>query len=68
MYTARFEFSPDRASEFTLDGQYISSMEFDSVEDIIEITRQFESALVDVNVFCHNTGRVINLSDFTYSI
>lgn len=68
MYTARFEFSSDRASEFTLDGQYVSSMDFDSVEDIIEITEQFESALVDVNVFCHDTGRTINLSDFTYSI
>lgn len=68
MYTARFEFSSDRASEFTIDGQYVSSMDFDSVEDIVEITEQFQDALLDVNVYCHETGRTINLSDFTFSI
>lgn len=68
MYTARFEFDSDRAPEFIIDGQYISSMDFDSVEDIIEITDQFQDALVDVNVYCHETGQTINLSDFTFSV
>jgi len=67
-YTARFQFQADRAHEFIDDGRLVTEMDFDDVQDIILVCGEFEDALEDVNVFCHTSGKVINLSDFTYSI
>jgi len=67
-YTARFQFQADRAAEFIDDGRLVTEMDFDDVQEIITVCGEFEDALSDVNVFCHDTGKVINLSDFTFSI
>lgn len=66
MFTARFTFSQDRAHEFLEDGRQVDQQDYDGVQDIIEFTKDFEDALEDVNVYCHTTGRTINLSDFTF--
>ena len=73
LITARFTFRPERAEEFLADkdesgdlvynGQLVTQMEFFTVDEIMEIIQQFDSALVDVNAIIN--GQVVNLTDFT---
>ena len=65
--TARFEFKPDRASDFLMSpDQLITQIEFPADEDgIDELTAyidQFADAIVDVNAIVN--GSVLTLADF----
>ena len=66
LITARFEFKPDRAEEFGLEGgQLIKQLEFpntnEGVSELIDYCEQFKTALVDVKALIN--GRVIIFSD-----
>ena len=64
LITARFTFHPDRAGEFLEEeGRLVTQMEFSTVDEIMEIIQQFDTALVDVNAIIN--GQVVNLTDFT---
>ena len=64
LITARFTFRPDRAAEFLDEpGRLVTQMEFESVDEIMEIIHQFDDALVDVNAIIN--GQVVNLVDFS---
>lgn len=56
---ARFQFHPDRAQEFCLDGAEFNEMRFDSVEEATALVREFGSALIDVTAITN--GRVVTL-------
>ena len=62
LITARFTFTPERASEFLEDGQLVTQIEFESVDAIMEAITQFKDALVDCNAIVN--GQVVNLTDF----
>ena len=50
MIIARFEFKPEHAASFIRgggDGQNIIEVAFESVESLIETTKEFEEVLVD---------------------
>ena len=64
MITARFTFRPERAGEFLEEpGRLVTQMEFETIDEIMEIIRQFDDALVDVNAIIN--GQVVNLVDFS---
>ena len=64
LISARFTFRPERAAEFLEEpGRLVTQMEFETVDEVMEIIRQFDDALVDVNAIIN--GQVINLVDFT---
>lgn len=64
MITARFTFRPERAGEFLEEpGRLVTQMEFDTVDEIMEVVHQFDDALVDVNAIIN--GKVVNLVDFS---
>ena len=67
MYSARFQFTSDRAHEFLDEGRLVDQQEFDNTDDIVAFADQFRDALEDVNVYCKATGEVVNLSDFSSS-
>ena len=63
MITARFTFRPERAGEFLEEpGRLVTQMEFETVDEIMEVVHQFDDALVDVNAIIN--GKVVNLTDF----
>jgi len=63
LISARFTFRPERAAEFLEEpGRLITQMEFETVDEIMEVIQQFDDALVDVNAIIN--GQVINLADF----
>jgi len=63
LITARFTFHPERAAEFLQEpGRLVTQMDFETVEEIMEIIQQFDDALVDVNAIIN--GQVVNLVDF----
>ena len=64
MITARFTFRPERAGEFLEEpGRLVTQMEFETVDEIMEVVHQFDDALVDVNAIIN--GKVVNLIDFS---
>jgi len=64
MITARFTFRPERAGEFLDEpGRLVTQMEFETVDEIMEVVHQFDDALVDVNAIIN--GKVVNLVDFS---
>ena len=64
MITARFTFRPERAGEFLEEpGRLVTQMEFETVDEIMEVVHQFDDALVDVNAIIN--GKVVNLTDFS---
>ena len=65
MIVARFEFKPEHAPSFIQDGasgQSVLEMTFESVESLIEATKEFERALVDCTAMIN--GKIILLSSF----
>ena len=59
MITARFTFRPERAGEFLEEpGRLVTQMEFETIDEIMEVIREFDDALVDVNA-------IINLVDYS---
>ena len=56
---ARFQFKPDRVEEFSLGGEFVE-MQFDTTEEVVELCREFESAIVDVTA--NVNGRIISLA------
>lgn len=58
----RFQFHPDRASEFSDDGTEIVEVEVDTIEEFIDYCTEFESALIDAVVFFN--GQTISVKDF----
>ena len=63
MITARFTFRPERADEFLDEpGRLVTQMEFATVDEVMDVIREFDDALVDVNAIIN--GQVINLADF----
>jgi hypothetical protein len=59
---ARFTFKADRAEEFLMEGQQVTQLDFDEIEELIEYTKSFEDALEDVTVLYR--GKTYNASDF----
>lgn len=57
---ARFQFKPDRVEEFTYGTEFVT-MEFDKVEEVIELCEEFKDALLDVIVSYNK--RVISLAE-----
>ena len=67
MITARFTFHPERASEFLEEpGRLVTQMEFETVDEVMEVVHQFDDALVDVNAIIN--GKVVNLVDFSEEV
>ena len=65
MYTARFEFLPGFETDFLPEGQLITQMDFDDIQEIVEYVQEFAGYLRDALVFCHETAQVVDLDDFT---
>ena len=63
---ARFTFKPDRAREFSENGNQVVEMELDSIDEVTEFCEEFETAIIDVQALID--GRVVSLPDFTFSI
>lgn len=64
LITARFTFRPERAGEFLEEpGRLVTQMEFETVDEVMEIVNQFSDALVDCNAIIN--GQVISLADFS---
>jgi hypothetical protein len=60
---ARFTFKPDRAAEFLFDeGQLVSELQVDTVDEVMEYVMQFDDALLDASAIIN--GQVISLTDF----
>lgn len=64
MYTARIHFLADRADDFLPDGQIVTQVDFDDVQEIVEYVQEFADAIESSLVFCHENGRTVDLSDF----
>ena len=60
---ARFTFKPDRAAEFLFDeGQIVSELQVDSIDEVMDYVLQFDDALTDASAIVN--GQVISLTDF----
>ena len=60
---ARFTFKPDRAAEFLFDeGQIVSELQVESIDEVMDYVIQFDDALVDASAIVN--GQVISLTDF----
>ena len=58
---ARFSFTVDRASEFLDDGQLVTQIDCESIDEVMEYLHQFGDAVTDCSAIVN--GQVINLSD-----
>ena len=58
---ARFTFSVDRADEFLEDGQLVTQIDCESIEEVMEYLTQFGDAILDCSAIVN--GQVVNLSD-----
>ena len=67
MYTARFEFLPERASDFLPDGQLVTQMDFEGIPEIVEYVQEFSDAIRSTLVFCQWTEQIVDLADFTFT-
>ena len=64
MISARFTFHPDRAHEFLEDeGRLVTQMEFETIDEVMEMVEEFQSALVDCNAIIN--GKVVSLADYS---
>ena len=64
LITARFTFRPERAGEFLDEpGRLVTQMEFETVDEVMDVINEFDDALVDVNAIIN--GQVVNLVDFS---
>lgn len=60
---ARFTFHPDRAAEFLFDeGQTVSELQLDTVEEVMDFVHSFDDALIDASALVN--GQVVSLVDF----
>ena len=59
---ARYTFTPERAEDFSENGNQIVEMAFDDIDEVHEFAIEFRDALLDVTVLVNN--QVVNLSDF----
>ena len=51
---ARFVFLPDRAGEFLFEeGQLVTEVQVDTIEEVMEYSYQFNDALEDAVVYMH---------------
>ena len=65
MIVARFEFKPEHASSFVINGsadRNVAEVMFESVESLIETMKEFEDYLVDCLAIVN--GKVLSLSSF----
>lgn len=65
MIVARFEFKPEHADSFIENGaagQSVIELMFESVESLIEATKEFENYLLDCTAIVG--GKVLALSSF----
>ena len=65
MIVARFEFKPEHASCFIINGsskRNVTEVMFESVESLIETMKEFEDYLVDCLAIVN--GKVLSLSSF----
>lgn len=65
MIVARFEFKPEHASRFVIDGspdRNVAEVVFESVESLIETMKEFENYLIDCLAIVN--GKVLSLSSF----
>lgn len=67
MYTARFQFLPDQASQFLPDGQLVTEMEFDEIHEIVAYVQEFADAIASTLVYCQMNGQIVDLADFTFN-
>ena len=67
MYTARFEFLPERASDFLPDGQLVTQMDFEGIPEIVEYVQAGSDAIRATLVFCQWTEQIVDLADFTFT-
>ena len=58
---ARFTFSVDRANEFLEDGQLVTQIDCESIEEVMEYLTQFGDAILECSAIVN--GQVVNLSD-----
>ena len=58
---ARFSFTVDRAGEFLDDGQLVTQIDCESIDEVMEYLTQFGDAITDCSAIVN--GQVINLSD-----
>ena len=58
---ARFTFAADRAAEFLDDGQLVTQIDCDTIEEVMEYVYQFGDAILDCNAIVN--GKVVNLAD-----
>ena len=59
---ARYTFTPERAEDFSENGNQIVEMAFDDIDEVHEFASEFRDALIDVTVLVNN--QVVSLSDF----
>ena len=59
---ARYTFKPDRAEEFSAEGNQVVEMAFENIEEAYEFAEEFSDALIDVTILVN--GQVVSLSDF----
>ena len=59
---ARFTFKPEYAEDFLMEGQQVTQLDFDEIEELIEYTKSFENALEDVTVLYQ--GKTYSTSSF----
>lgn len=57
---ARFEFLPERASEFSPEGLLFVEQRYETVEELMADCEDFKEAIVDVTAIVN--GRVVSLS------
>jgi hypothetical protein len=67
MYTARFQFLPDRAEHFLPEGQLVTEMEFDNIPEIVSYVQEFADAIASTVVYCQMNGQIVDLADFTFN-
>lgn len=61
MVIARFTFKPERAHEFSADGNIIVEQMLESVDEVVLFCDEFGDAIEDVS--CIVNGKVVSLSD-----
>lgn len=57
---ARFQFKPDRVSEFSNGNEFVE-LQFDTPQEVTELIEEFGDAIVDVTA--NINGRVVVLSE-----
>ena len=58
---ARFTFKPERAAEFLEEGQLVTQIDCDDVDEVMEYVFQFNEALLECSAIVN--GQVVNLTE-----